>query len=138
MPAQRSEEERQQHGDGAGPALAAYLMGAATVGILMLVRSIQKKLRRRKRVVRAKRNLYVACDAPAQDLPLFYDREIAVSVIAELAALLRRPTAAASGPPPANRLCPPGWRAAGALPVFPLPGQAAGAHPGHTHDPAHL
>ncbi|KAL4424588.1 hypothetical protein ABPG77_009172 [Micractinium sp. CCAP 211/92] len=51
MSVRQSEEERQRREGGAEAALAAYLLGAATVGIALLARTLQKKLRRRRRVV---------------------------------------------------------------------------------------
>ncbi len=102
MSVQQSEEERQPKKGGAEAALAAYLLGAATVGIALLARTLQKKLRRRRRVVRARSNAFVACCAQTlYALPLIC-LGCARSVIGELDGLLRRPlplpTAAATCP----------------------------------------
>lgn len=51
MPAPSEREEKR--GCDAGSAIVAYVLGAATVGAALLARMLQKKLRRRRRVVRA-------------------------------------------------------------------------------------
>lgn len=56
-----SGEREEKRGGDVGTALLAYVLGAATVGAVMLARVLQKKLRRRRRVVRAGRQRLDCC-----------------------------------------------------------------------------
>lgn len=96
MSVQQSEEERQPRKVGAEAALAAYLLGAATVGIALLARALQKKLRRRRRVVRARSNAFVACCAQALGSLQVIDSRRDRSAIGELGGLCVSPTATAN------------------------------------------
>lgn len=160
MPPAKPEEE-QPRGDGsAATHLLAFALGAVSVGAALLVRALQKKLRKRRRVVSTGRERPRPAAPPAGLRPAGngHDQTATQSFCpqrAPMSSLHRR------HPPPAatarNRLrsaaacCPKqqlchlptaapsaGGRASGALPVVALPRQAAGAHPGQADDPAHL
>lgn len=139
MPEQLSEEERSQQGGGAGAALAAYLLGAATVGIALLTRALQKKMRRRKRVVSVVRQVFLAC-SPRDLFLLFLNVKCTVMAIAMLALLLRcaPPLPLLSAQPPCPEFVRSGWRASSALPVVPFSWKATGAYSRQTHDSAHV
>ncbi len=52
MPAAKQEEERPGRDGSAASHLLAFALGAVSVGAALLVRALQKKLRKRRRVVR--------------------------------------------------------------------------------------
>lgn len=160
MPPAKPEEE-QPRGDGsAATHLLAFALGAVSVGAALLVRALQKKLRKRRRVVRSGRERPAPSSTSARPaacrkwsrtysdpVVLSAGRADAITAPPPLppAATARNRLRSAAACCPKQQLChlptatpPAGGRAASALPVVALPRQAAGAHPGQADDPAHL